>query len=48
LAPAILILTVGATSLTVANKDPTTPSAPSIYGCHGRILLEDIGLNRNH
>jgi len=41
LSPSKLVLTVGTVSVKTPNSDLGTPSrAPSIFGCHGKVLLE--------
>jgi hypothetical protein len=42
LSPATLTLTIGSTPITVTNADPASATNKSIYGCHARILLEEI------
>ena len=44
LSPATLTLTIGSTPITVKNADPASATNKSIYGCHGRILLEEARL----
>lgn len=40
--PAALVLTIGALSVRTANSDPGSVQVTSSYGCHGRVLLEDL------
>ena len=45
LTPATLDLTIGDVTLVVRNQDPaaTGPGeVDAVYGCHGRVLLEDV------
>jgi hypothetical protein len=40
LAPAVLVLTLGKQTFRVPNLDPQSLQVKQVYGCHGRILLE--------
>ena len=40
--PALLVLGVGSVTMRTANEDPGSGRITSIYGCHGRVLLEDL------
>lgn len=41
--PKTLLLSIGPVRLSVRNLDRWShPDVPSIYGCHGRVLLEDV------
>jgi hypothetical protein len=40
--PAALVLAVGSVTIRTTNKDPGSAQNTSIYGCHGRVLLEDL------
>jgi hypothetical protein len=42
LAPAILVLELGNLTFRVTNSDPSSDQVKNVYGCHGRILLEDV------
>lgn len=42
LAPAVLVLRLGPLTFRVANSDPQSPQGEQVYGCHGRILLEEV------
>jgi hypothetical protein len=42
LSPANLVLTIGAVTLRVDNGDADARQTKTIYGCHGRVLLEDL------
>jgi hypothetical protein len=42
LAPALLVLRIGALTFRVANSDPKSPQVKQMYGCHGRVLLEQV------
>lgn len=41
-APATLELSIGSLTVRVANDDPKAAQITKIYGCHGRVLLEDL------
>jgi hypothetical protein len=40
--PAALVLSIGSVTVRTTNKDPRSVQITSIYGCHGRVLLEDL------
>jgi len=44
--PAVLVLSIGRATLRVSNQDLAAPAtrgiSRAVYGCHGRILLEDL------
>lgn len=44
LTPSTLVLSIGRVTLSVRNLDPAsnTRSNVAVYGCHGRVLLEDL------
>ena len=46
LTPVTLVLSIGRVTLRVHNLDAAAPVAPgvsrAVYGCHGRVLLEDL------
>jgi len=46
LAPATLVLSIGRVTLRIRNLDPASPArrgiSRAVYGCHGRVLLEDL------
>ena len=46
LTPATLVLSIGRVTLRIRNQDPTSPTGQgrfrAVYGCHGRVLLEDL------
>jgi hypothetical protein len=42
LSPAALVLSIGTVTLRVANNDPGAAQITTVYGCHGRVLLEDV------
>lgn len=46
--PATLELSIGSNLFRVPNRDPNSPQLKSVYGCHGRVFLEDVrGPNSN-
>lgn len=42
LTPTIFELSIGDVTLRVLNQDPAAPQVHAVYGCHGRVLMEDI------
>jgi hypothetical protein len=44
LAPAVLRLTIGRLTFTVTNSDARSVQVTQVYGCHGRVLLENVQL----
>lgn len=40
--PAVLVLSVGTVTVTVTNADAGSLQSASIYGCHGRVVLEEL------
>lgn len=46
LTPATLVLSIGRVTLRIRNQDPASPASlgisQAVYGCHGRVLLEDL------
>ena len=46
LIPATLVLSIGRVALRIRNLDPASPASlgisRAVYGCHGRVLLEDL------
>jgi hypothetical protein len=40
--PATLVLSIGSLTFRTANADPGSVQVTSVYGCHGRVLLEDL------
>jgi hypothetical protein len=40
--PEALVLTIGSVTIRTTNKDPGAAQVTSIYGCHGRVLLEGL------
>ena len=46
LTPATLVLSIGRVTLRIRDLDPASPTglgiSRAVYGCHGRVLLEDL------
>jgi hypothetical protein len=46
LTPAILVLSIGCVTLRIRNLDSASPAglgiSRAVYGCHGRVLLQDL------
>jgi hypothetical protein len=42
LSPATLVLSIGTVTVRVANNDPGAVQNTTVYGCHGRVLFEDV------
>jgi hypothetical protein len=42
LAPAVLDVRLGRLTFRVANSDPNAVQVKQVYGCHGRVLLEEV------
>jgi hypothetical protein len=40
--PATLVLSIGSVTVRTANSDPGSVQVTGVYGCHGRVLLEDL------
>jgi hypothetical protein len=40
--PAVLVLSLGSVTIRATNEDRESPQNTSVYGCHGRVLLEGI------
>jgi hypothetical protein len=40
--PATLVLSIGSVTIRTANTDPGSAQVTSVYGCYGRVLLENL------